>query len=172
MAQETTKAVVDQATDISAGSTVPRISLSTRVSRPPTRMPITPPSSAQRDRFERELKHDVLSGRAQRLTDAYLPRSFGNAHQHDVHHADAADHQTYARDPDQKDEQAAGELIPQDQQGVGAEDGEIVRLVGTHLTPAAKQLADFVFDGDFVFDIVVLDADPVIEDLRMNLVKG
>ena len=28
MAQETTKAVVDQATDISAGSTVPRISLS------------------------------------------------------------------------------------------------------------------------------------------------
>ncbi len=41
-----------------------------------------------------------------------------------------------------------------------------------NLTPAAKQFADFVFDGDFVFDIVVLDADPVIEDLGMNLVKG
>ena len=48
--------------------------------------------SAQRDRFERELKHDVLSGRAQRLTDTYLPRSFRHAHQHDVHHAHAADH--------------------------------------------------------------------------------
>ena len=42
----------------------------------------------------------------------------------------------------------------------------------TNLTAAAQQLADFIFDGNLVLDIVVLDADPVVEDLRMNLVKG
>ncbi len=112
MPQETTNAVVDQATDISAGSTLPRMSLSKRVSRPPTSDADHSAQSAQGNRFEGELKHDVFSGRAQRLADAYLSRSFGHADQHDVHHAYAADHETHAGNSYEKDEQAAGELIP------------------------------------------------------------
>src|SRR5918999_453934 len=45
------------------------------------------------DRLDEELPEDVGARRADGLADADLLRPFRHAHQHDVHHADASDHQ-------------------------------------------------------------------------------
>ena len=92
--------------------------------------------------------------------------------QHDVHDADAADHEADAGDADEKDEEAAGERVPKLKQAVRGEDGEVVRLVGADLAAAAQHLADLVFDRDFVLRVVVLHADPVVEDLGVDLAEG
>ena len=55
---------------------------------------------------------------------------------------------------------------------VRGEDGEVVRLVRVHLAAAAEHLADLVFDRDFVLRVVVLHADPVVEDLGVDLAEG
>ena len=62
----------------------------------PSSIPITPAHRAQRNRLQRELRQDGLLGRADGLAHANLARSFGHAHQHDVHHAHAAHQQRHA----------------------------------------------------------------------------
>ena len=47
----------------------------------------------QRHRLEQKLPDDIFSPRADRFADADLVRALGDADQHDVHHADAADEQ-------------------------------------------------------------------------------
>src|ERR1700747_2433715 len=67
-----------------------------------------PAEGAEGYGFESELQHEGAPGRAQSRADAYLPRSLRDRDQHDVHDADAAHHEADARDPDEKDEEAAG----------------------------------------------------------------
>ena len=80
--------------------------------------------------------------------------------------------QTDARDADEEDEEAAGERVPELKQAVRGEDGEVVGLVRANLAAAAQHLADFIFDGYFVPGVVVLHADPVVEDLWVELAEG
>ena len=56
----------------------------------------------QGHRFEEELTDDVALARADCFSNADFARALGDAHQHDVHHADAADQQTDSGDGDRE----------------------------------------------------------------------
>ena len=53
--------------------------------------------------FDKELRRDVAASCAERAADADLPRSFGHGGEHDVHDADAADHERDGGDGAQHD---------------------------------------------------------------------
>ncbi len=79
------------------------------------RLPIKPDDhaeqsaqQAEQDRLDEELPEDVGAARADRFADADLAGAFGHRHQHDVHHADAADEQ---RDRGDRAEQHGEDLL-------------------------------------------------------------
>ena len=57
----------------------------------------------EHDGLDEELHEDVALARADRHADADLARPLGDAHEHDVHDADAADEQADRGDADQQD---------------------------------------------------------------------
>ena len=83
----------------------------------------------QRDCFERELQEDVALARADGLAHADFARALGNGDQHDVHHSDAAHDQCHAGHRKHKNEDRAGDLVPDIRERVLGEDGEIIGLV-------------------------------------------
>src|SRR5260221_11338114 len=53
---------------------------------------------AESDSLNEELQKDVAAFCADGFADADFPRTFRNADEHDIHHADAADEQAYRGD--------------------------------------------------------------------------
>ena len=60
--------------------------------------PMIPPKRAKNCRLDQKLKQDLPPRRADRFSQSNFKCSFGDAHQHDVHHHDAADNQRDQRD--------------------------------------------------------------------------
>ena len=60
-------------------------------------IPITPPIELKRHRFDQELRENVAAVRADGHADANFARPLGDAHEHDVHDADAADDERHTR---------------------------------------------------------------------------
>ncbi len=61
---------------------------------------------AEDDGLDEELQEDVVLARADGHTNADLARSLGDAHEHDVHHADPADDEAHRGDAEEKDPRA------------------------------------------------------------------
>ncbi len=127
---------------------------------------------AKGDGLKRELQQDVCFCGADCFAHADLPGAFGDADQHDVHDAHAAHDQADRGDGNHEEKQAAGKLVPQASERVGAEEREVVVLLNGEFAAYAKALADFLGDQRLVGGVVVLDHDPIVQDLRMDLAEG
>src|SRR5262245_30856151 len=99
---------------------------------------------SQRHGFEQELADDVAFAGADGFTDADLAGALGDADEHDVHHADAADQQTHGRDPDCEQADADSDSVELFDNFVSRGEGEIVRLVVFHAALAAQNLLDLI----------------------------
>ena len=75
----------------------------------PRSTPIRPPKTESVDGFEEELQEDVSAAGADGHADADLAGPLGDADEHDVHDADAADEE---RDDGDAEEEVAHELRP------------------------------------------------------------
>ena len=73
----------------------------------PTIIPSDSADETEHDRLDQELHEDVALARADRHADADLARPLGDADEHDVHHADAADEEADRRDADEQERQRA-----------------------------------------------------------------
>jgi hypothetical protein len=93
--------------------------------------------AGERHGFHQKLPDDVPAARADGLPHADLARALGHAHQHDVHHPDAAHQQAKAGDRDRHQADQAGDLIELLDDLIGRGDGEIVRCIGADLADAA-----------------------------------
>src|SRR6266566_3908163 len=113
----------------------------------PDQNPDNRPSSADNERFDQELIHDLPPRRPNGLANPDLPRPFRHRHQHDVHDPDSADHQCDERNDDQHDRQRQRDF-PRYHQNC---------IQGLHLVfrlsrmPAPQQLAQLPLDGWHVF---------------------
>jgi hypothetical protein len=106
-----------------------------------------PTNEAEDDGFEQELGLHVVGARAERHAQADLTGALGDANQHDVHDADAADDERNARHPCQQvAECGGGGFLCGDDVLLGL-DGEI-GLGGVHIVPRRKQTGDL--GGDTV----------------------
>src|SRR6266566_748574 len=109
----------------------------------PDQNPDNRPSSADNERFDQELIHDLPPRRPNGLANPDLPRPFRHRHQHDVHDPDSADHQCDERNDDQHDRQRQRDF-PRYHQNC---------IQGLHLVfrlsrmPAPQQLAQLPLDG-------------------------
>src|SRR5207245_3762579 len=93
-----------------------------------------------------ELRQNVATLGADSLANADLPSAFRDAHEHDVHHADASDNQAYRSDCEHQNENQAADLVPQIEKIVRSEERKIIRFVIRKAALAAQQVAHF-FDG-------------------------
>src|SRR5205807_6383094 len=89
--------------------------------------------------------------------------------QHDIHYADSAHNQTHARNRKHPDEQHAGKLVPNVRDGIGGEDGEVIRFVGGHFAPPPQELADLVNRFRYVVVRGRFDTDPVLLQFWVQL---
>ena len=90
------------------------------------------------------MPHDVAASGADCFAHTDLACALSDRYQHDVHHADTTDHQTYRRDDHHRDRQAGGdrtEIVEDTFRGLHSE--IIVRSEG-HLTPHAQKVAHLV----------------------------
>src|SRR5262245_25120595 len=99
---------------------------------------------SQRHGFEQELADDVAFAGADGFTDADLAGALGDADEHDVHHADAADQQAHGRDGDREQADAGRDPVELFDNFVGRGEGKIVRLVVLHAPLAAQNLLDLI----------------------------
>ena len=101
----------------------------------------------KRDGFDEELQADVARLGAHGDANADLAGAFGDADEHDVHDADAADHQRNAGHGAQQEGDDFGDGI----HGVGdfllVEDVEIVALVAGEAMTLAEQAGDLLLAG-------------------------
>src|ERR1700679_2526546 len=128
--------------------------------------------SAERNGLQRKLGEDGLFRGADRLADTYFASAFRDADQHDIHDADTANQQRHARQREEQKEQAAGDLIPEPGERIGPEDGEVIRRGVCDFSAATQQLCQLILHQRLVLLVVVLEADPVVQYLRMDLVEG
>jgi hypothetical protein len=112
---------------------------------------------AEGDRLGGELGEDGLLGGADGLADADFAGALGDRDQHDVHDADAADHEADAGDGDHE---ATRPPVSWPQSLVSESGPKISKLSGFHLDLAAdaEHLADLFLDERLVLLVVVLDA--------------
>src|SRR5262245_56527145 len=99
---------------------------------------------SQRHGLEQELADDVAFAGADGLADADLAGAFGDADEHDVHHADAADQQAHGRDGDREQTDAGRDSVELFDNFVGRGEGKIVRLAVLHATLTAQNLLDLI----------------------------
>ncbi len=67
--------------------------------------------SRQDDRLDQELHEDVALAGADRHADADLARPLGDADEHDVHDADAADQEAYPRHAEEEGGEGVGDRL-------------------------------------------------------------
>src|SRR5262245_15055151 len=102
------------------------------------------PEGGQRHGFEQELADDVAFAGPDGLSDADLAGALGDADEHDVHHADAADQQAHSRDGDREEADAGRDPVELFDNLVGRGEGKIVRLAVLHAALAAQNLLDLI----------------------------
>ncbi len=93
---------------------------------------------SERHRFKQKLAHNIFAPRAQSFAHADLFGSFGDAHQHDVHHANAADQQAETGDGDGNQADHRGDAVKLFDKLVGSLDVEVVRIAELHIPPPAQ----------------------------------
>ena len=117
---------------------------------------------AEGDRFEQELGQDVPFERADGLADADLAGALGDADQHDVHDADAADKQGDGGDCAEEGGQRAGDGVDGVQQFGLAEGAEVVLVASGDIVLRSQGFGDLVdscLGLGFVHSLGVMAAD-------------
>src|SRR5882724_1440718 len=100
--------------------------------------------ACQGHRFEQKLPDDVLAFCADGFADADFTGTFGDADEHDVHHADAADEQADGTENDRGDGHFADDVVEFLDLLSGGGDGEVVLAVIGNVAAAAKDFGDLV----------------------------
>ncbi len=121
--------------------------------------------------FDEELPDDVLAAGADGFADTDLAGALGDADQHDVHHADAADHQPDGSDHDDGKRDHAHDTVEAFNERSRGLEVEVVGLVVGHLAGAAQRHARLV-DGHVQLSGKGLDADAVFLGLGIHLAEG
>src|SRR5690606_24336797 len=99
---------------------------------------------AKRHGLDEELQKDAPPRRAERHADADLARALGDADEHDVHDADAADDQAHARDAREQQREGLLGFLLSLEKVAPIDDCEIVRISG----PQPVLLAQHALDVD------------------------
>ena len=92
------------------------------------------------------MDEDVVAFGADGFANADLARALGDGDEHDIHHADAADDEADRGYREHQDEDQAADFLPEFEEIVGREDGEVVGLVVGEAAFTAEEFANFV-DG-------------------------
>ena len=120
---------------------------------------------AHEQRLDEELHQDVLPAGADGLADADLARPLGHGDDHDVHDADAADHQRDAGDRAQEDRQHTGDLLSCLQLILLAGDAEVGLASDVRdVVSLAQEVGQLLLHGGDVLGVARLDGD-VAHDL-------
>ncbi len=77
----------------------------------PSNTPMTPPAPVSTIGFGQKLPDDVAAARANRFAHADFARALRDRHQHDVHHAHAADQQSDRADHGGQQSDRTGDLL-------------------------------------------------------------
>src|SRR5215213_1053891 len=102
------------------------------------------PQRREHDGLDKELPENVRARRAHGLAYAYLLRALGDGDEHDVHHADAPNHQRDERNGREHEPRRARELVVEVEQGVLRGDAEVVLLARGNLPAAAQEVCYLV----------------------------
>src|SRR5215213_2267621 len=94
----------------------------------------------QHHRLKKKLPHDVSPPRADRFAHADLFCPLSHAHQHDIHHADAADEQSETRYRDCDQPHHSRDAVKLFDKLVSGLDVEIVWITALYVTTAAQNL--------------------------------
>src|SRR5215212_3122329 len=123
----------------------------------------------EHDGLDEELPEDVGARRADGLSDAYLLRALRHRHEHDVHHADAADHQRDERNRRQHEPRRARQLVVEVEQRVLRGDAEVVLLARGNLPASAQEVCYLVHRGVYVLARVRADDDEEDDEGRVDV---
>ena len=85
---------------------------------------------------------------------------------------DTADQQADAGDGKHEDNKAGGDLRPEGENVIGAEDGEVIVFLHADAAALPQEHPDLLGDHGFVFSVVVLDGDDGVEDLGVDFMEG
>ena len=85
--------------------------------QPADKQPDNTAESGQRRCLDQELKKNIALLCTDRFTNAYLSRPLSHRHEHDVHYADAADHQSDRRNDDHCQKHSARDRLELIDQG-------------------------------------------------------
>src|SRR5947209_19241410 len=93
------------------------------------------------------LHEDVSAAGADGFADANFLGALGDADEHDVHHANAADEQADGGDDEGEGDDGAGEILPEVGDQIGRSDLEVVGLCGGDVAAAAGDFGGLVLAG-------------------------
>src|SRR5580704_16443070 len=96
------------------------------------------PSSGEHDGFGKELPDDVAATRTDGFADTNLAGALSDGHEHDVHHADAADEKADGADNGNEKSYGSGDLAKLIGDLLRARNAEIIRLVVGHTSATAQ----------------------------------
>ena len=95
------------ATGAHSGTYEGRKSFTSNVSSQPIKQPDQTAKPGQRRGLDQKLKQNIALFCSDSFADADLACPFGHGYEHDIHHADTADHQADRRDDDHRQMHAA-----------------------------------------------------------------
>src|SRR5215475_1042767 len=98
------------------------------------------------DGFNQELKKYVAAFCPNGFAHANFARALCDADEHDVHHTNSADEQADGGDAEHEQENQEADFVPEIEEIVRSENGEIVWFIVRQAAFAPKQVAHF-FDG-------------------------
>ena len=91
------------------------------------------------------MREDVPASRPQRFSDADLARAFRHRHQHDVHHADAADHQRQRTDEVEDKLQTLGDAANHGLHVAAVADVHRAFVARVEMVPRGQKLAHLAY---------------------------
>src|SRR5580704_1927895 len=94
--------------------------------------------SGEHDGLGEELPNNIAASRTDGFAYPNLPSALGNGHEHDVHHADAADEKADGADNGNEKSYGSGDLAKLIGDLLRARNAEIIRLVVGHTSATAQ----------------------------------
>src|SRR5450432_271131 len=95
-------------------------------------------------RFQSKLQENVPLARADGLPHSDFTGSFRDGHEHDIHHAHAADDQGYGGHRQHEDKNASRELIPYIGEGILSEHSEVIGLLKWNAPATPEKFAHLI----------------------------
>src|SRR5882672_9459826 len=98
-------------------------------------------------------------------------RTFGDADEHDVHHADAADDEADGSDGEHQNENQAADLVPQVEKIIGSEERKIVWFVVRKAALATEQVANLFHGFSHFIRVTGLGENDVVLVIGIELAE-